>query len=74
MVQFNSSLRPKAAAEYLGIGVSTLWRWSKDRSDFPKARKLGPRCTVFNASELQNWRDAAPLVHNTARVHSAQHH
>lgn len=69
MVQINSSIRPKAAAEFLGIGVSTLWRWSKDRSDFPKARKLGPRCTVFDASELLNWRDAAPLVHGAKRLH-----
>ena len=69
MVQFNSSLRPKAAAEFLGIGVSTLWRWSKGRNDFPKARKLGPRCTVFNTIELQNWRDAAPLVHGGRLPH-----
>lgn len=69
MVQFNSSLRPKAAAEYLGIGVSTLWRWAKDRSDFPKARKLGPRCTIFDSIELQSWRDRAPLVHEAERLH-----
>ena len=69
MHQINPSLRPKAAAEFLGIGVSTLWRWSKDRSDFPKARKLGPRCTVFSVSELQSWRDAAPLAHDASRVH-----
>ena len=69
MVQINSSIRPKAAAEFLGIGVSTLWRWSKDRSDFPKARKLSPRCTVFDVSELQNWRDAAPTVRDPQRLH-----
>ncbi|MEJ5126504.1 AlpA family phage regulatory protein [Comamonas sp. MYb21] len=69
MHQINSSIRPKAAAEFLGIGVSTLWRWSKDRSDFPKARKLGPRCTVFSIIELQNWRDAAPPVHGSKSLH-----
>ncbi|WP_299146744.1 AlpA family transcriptional regulator [uncultured Comamonas sp.] len=50
--------RPKVAAELLGVGVSTLWRWAKERSDFPKPRRLSPRCTVFDAGELVAWRDA----------------
>ena len=69
MVQLNSSIRPKAAAEYLGISPATLWRWAKERSDFPKARKLSSRCTVFDATELQNWRDAAPPVHRPETLH-----
>jgi prophage regulatory protein len=52
------SLRPKHAAEFLGIGRATLWRWSKERADFPKPRRLSSRCTVFNVAELIAWRDA----------------
>lgn len=52
------SLRPKAAAEFLGIGRATLWRWSLERHDFPKARRLSSRCTVFDQNELIAWRDA----------------
>lgn len=52
------SLRPKPAAEFLGIGIATLWRWSRERHDFPKPRKLSPRCTVFDQGELIAWRDA----------------
>lgn len=54
----NYSLRPKLAAEYLGIGRATLWRWVKERADFPKPRRLSARCTVFDAGELAAWRDA----------------
>ncbi len=52
------SYRPKQAAELLGIGLATLWRWAKERHDFPKPRKLSSRCTVFDVQELLTWRDA----------------
>ena len=52
------SIRPKTAAELLGIGTSTFWRWAKERHDFPKGRRLSARCTVFDAAELLAWRDA----------------
>lgn len=54
----NHSLRPKYAAEFLGIGRATLWRWVKERHDFPKARHLSSRCVVFDQQELIAWRDA----------------
>lgn len=53
-----SSLRPKDAAAFLGVAKSTLWRWAAERDDFPKARRLSVRCTVFDAAELAAWRDA----------------
>ncbi|WP_244125353.1 helix-turn-helix transcriptional regulator [Burkholderia gladioli] len=48
----NVTMRPKAAAAYLSIGESTLWRRSKQEPDFPKPRKMGPRTTVFYTAEL----------------------
>ncbi len=54
----HQSARPKAAAELLGIGLSTFWRFAKERADFPKPRKLSARCTVFDVAELIAWRDA----------------
>jgi prophage regulatory protein len=50
--------RPKDAAEILGVGISTIWRWVKERHDFPKPRRLSSRCTVFDTGELVAWRDA----------------
>lgn len=44
-------LRAKDAAAFLGIGVSTLWKWVKD-GRLPKGISLGPRCTVWRQSEL----------------------
>lgn len=54
----SKSLRPKQAADFLGIGRATLWRWAKERHDFPKPRRLSARCTVFDMAELEAWRNA----------------
>ncbi len=42
----------------LGIGLTTLWRWAKERHDFPRPIKLSARCTVFPSDALLAWRDA----------------
>lgn len=62
MATHPQSARPKAAAGLLGIGIATLWRWAKERNDFPKPRKLSSRCTVFDVNELLAWRDAQKEV------------
>ncbi|MDR6377315.1 helix-turn-helix transcriptional regulator [Paraburkholderia caledonica] len=49
------ALRPSKAAEHLGIGVSTFWRYAKTIPDFPKPVKLSPRCTIFFESQLNDW-------------------
>jgi prophage regulatory protein len=54
----NESIRAKAAAQLFGIGAATFWRWAKERADFPKPRRLSPRCTVWDIEELRQWRDA----------------
>ena len=56
--QFSLSLRPRQAASFLGIGLSTLWRWSKDRADFPRPISLSSRTTVFRLHDLAAWRDS----------------
>jgi prophage regulatory protein len=53
----SQSYRPKQAAEFLGIGVATYWRWAKERNDFPKLIRLSARCTVVDGEELRAWRD-----------------
>lgn len=44
--------RPKAAAAYASIGISTLWSYAKILPDFPKPIKLGPRTTVFDLNQI----------------------
>ncbi len=51
------SLRPQQAADLLGVGRATVWRWVKLRPDFPRPRNLSARCTVFDMDELIKWRD-----------------
>lgn len=48
-------LRPKDAAELLGVGESTFWRWAKDRPDFPEPIRLSARMTVFSRNDLMRW-------------------
>jgi prophage regulatory protein len=50
-----SILRPKEAAEYLGIGLSTLYRWANERPDFPKRIRLGPKTVGWLISDLDDW-------------------
>lgn len=52
-----SSLRPRQAAELLGIAESTLWRFIKERADFPRPIKLGVKMTVIRRDQLLAWRD-----------------
>jgi prophage regulatory protein len=59
------SARPARAAQILGMGESTFWRYAQ-RPDFPKPRRLGPRITVFDVDELLTWRDAQAGARNIA--------
>ena len=49
-------LRPKDAAEFLAISVSSLYEYAK-RPDFPKRRKVGLRAVGWWMSELKEWVD-----------------
>ena len=50
----NAILRPKAAAEYLGVSASTLYRWANE-SDFPKPIKLGRQASGWRRTDLDAW-------------------
>lgn len=52
-----TSIRAAEAGSVLGVHVATVWGWAKSKPDFPKPRKLSPRCTVFDLGELIAWRD-----------------
>jgi len=36
-----------------GVGPATIWRWAKERQDFPKPLKLSARVTVWKISDLR---------------------
>ena len=51
-------VRASQARAMLGnIANTTLWRWARERPDFPKPTKLSPKVTVFKLDELIAWRD-----------------
>jgi len=49
------TLRPRDAAIYLGIGLSTIWKRAKYDPAFPKPHKLGGRVTVFLRADLDGY-------------------
>ncbi len=45
-------MRPKEVAEYMRIGIATVWRYAKEGK--LNAKKLSPRVTVFNIDDIEN--------------------
>ncbi len=41
-------------ARYLGIGVSTLYRWVQ-REHFPQPVRFGPGCSRWRVAEVELW-------------------
>lgn len=49
-IQTKKMYRAKELAEYLGVGLSTIWRYASQRKI--KAYKLSGGVTVFNIDEV----------------------
>jgi predicted DNA-binding transcriptional regulator AlpA len=47
------NLRPREAAQALGIGLSTFWLKAKTDPDFPQLISLGPKSTVVREADLE---------------------
>lgn len=47
-------LRPKEAALFSGLGLSTVWRKASEGT-FPSPIKLGAKTTVFRFEQLEAW-------------------
>lgn len=50
-------LRDGSAAQMLAISRATLWRWTRERHDFPKPIRVGPNTTAWRLSDLQAFID-----------------
>ena len=42
-------------AERLTVSAATVWRYTREQSDFPKPIKLSPGCSRWRADEVDNW-------------------
>lgn len=50
-------LTAKQVSARYEVGIATIWRWSRDRDDFPKPKKLGDNCTRWRLADLEQWED-----------------
>lgn len=42
-------------ASMLSVNRSTIWRWVKEDPNFPNPIKLGPKVTVWDGCQIQDW-------------------
>ena len=45
-------IRVKELADLLGVNKSTIWRWVKEKSDFPKPKKISKGVTAVSYTHL----------------------
>lgn len=66
-------VRPKDACRFLGITATTIWRWTRERPEFPKPIKLGTVVTVWSVAELEEFvsqqciASLPPALHGTPK-------
>jgi prophage regulatory protein len=48
-------LSAKQMADRFSVGIATIWRWSRTRSDFPMPKRLGENCTRWKLADVENW-------------------
>jgi predicted DNA-binding transcriptional regulator AlpA len=46
-------MRVKNMALHVDLGVSTIWKLAKERDDFPRPIKAGPRATLFETAAVE---------------------
>ena len=63
----SKKLRPKEAAEYLGLAPSTLAKM-RLRGDGPPYAKLGKRVVVYETCDLERWVAERKRVSTSALV------
>jgi len=49
---FGPFLNARQVAARYSVSVATIWRWTKQRADFPQAKKLGSGSTRWMLDEL----------------------
>jgi len=45
-------------AKRYNIARHTVWRWHRERADFPRAVRLTPGCSRWKLSEIEAWESA----------------
>jgi len=58
-------LRVTQVSKFLGVGISTVWAWSK-AGRMPKPFKLSERVTVWRKDEIEAFVESREKAHNKA--------
>jgi predicted DNA-binding transcriptional regulator AlpA len=61
-------LRPKEAAQYIGVSLSAMAKW-RIRGEGPPFHRLGPRLVVYFKDEIDAWIARRVSVPLTPRHH-----
>lgn len=48
-------LTPKQVAELLGVSVSTLWRWERTKTGFPRGRRYSAQCVRWTPQQIRDF-------------------
>lgn len=54
----SKALRPKLAAERIGVSVVTFFRWAREDPSFPDLFRPTSRTTLIDSGELDAWLEA----------------
>lgn len=52
-IEINPTLRPKAAAKFLGISTTLLWRLEQKDPNFPQKIRLSARAVCYRQADLE---------------------
>lgn len=58
--------RPKELSEYMGMGLSTLWKKVKTDINFPRPIKMSDNMTVFNIAEVNEYIATRPQMRGSS--------
>ena len=66
MSNISENMRAKEASRYLGVGLSTIWLYAKQRKITPI--KLSERVTIFARDELDKFIESNKVEVQESRV------
>lgn len=61
--EYDPIVRIKWVADYIGVNVSTIWRWRNSYElDFPEPLRLGKSSCGWRKSTIENWLKNRPFI------------
>lgn len=58
----NHYLSDTQLAQRFSVSRQTIWRWHRERADFPRACSLSPGCTRWQLAEIEAWEQTISIL------------